>query len=56
LAKNPYSGRANLYKALYAFERNDLTPAKQAIKKGLRDNSEPDTSRRLNSLMNKLKS
>ncbi len=56
LAKNPFSGRANLYKALYAFERNDLTPAKQAIEKGLRDGREPDTKRRLTSLLNKLKS
>ena len=56
LAKNPGSPRANLYYALYSFERKDLVTARRLIERGLAANADRSTRRRLTLLLNNLES
>lgn len=51
LSRNPDSGRANLYLALYHFERNDQLKATQAVRRGLMNETERSTRQRLTSLL-----
>jgi len=56
LVNNPNSGRANLYMALYSFERKDLVSAKKAIESGLKSNCEKTTRKRLTALLRQIES
>lgn len=54
LQRNPNSGRANLYLALYFFERNEFTQANSAVSLGLKGDSERGTRKRLTALLDSL--
>ena len=54
LAKKPEHPRANLYLALYYFERDEFTMADNAIKKGLTGMGDRSTRKRLTSLLDTL--
>ena len=51
LSRNPESGRANLYLALYHFERDDFERANQVARNGLVGDSERNTRQRLTALL-----
>jgi len=55
LRKNPASSRADLYLALYHFERRAKKQAKSLVEAGLRGQAEPATRRHLRLLYEKLK-
>lgn len=54
LNRNPESGRANLYLALYHFERNEFADAGRAVRKGLNGSSERTTRKKLTALLDTL--
>jgi cytochrome c-type biogenesis protein CcmH/NrfG len=54
LSRNPYSSRANLYLALYHFERKEFTDAARAVKAGLNGDVDRGTGKRLTALLNSL--
>ena len=54
LQQNPANGRASLYVALYHFERNDVTAARQVLNRGLAGENDPITRKRLTALLNNL--
>ncbi|KAF1082296.1 MAG: hypothetical protein GQF41_1017 [Candidatus Rifleibacterium amylolyticum] len=54
LQQNPANGRANLYVALYHFERNDLTAARQELNRGLAGKCDQHTRKRLTALLSSL--
>lgn len=57
LAANPGNGRANLYLALYHYERGDKVAARQAIERGLASqNCERSTRTRLTAILNAISS
>lgn len=57
LAANPGNGRANLYIALYHYERGDKVAARQAIERGLASQScERSTRTRLTAILNAISS
>ena len=56
LVNNPHSGRANLYLALYSFERKDLVSAKKSIENGLKSNCKKTTRKRLMALLRQVES
>lgn len=57
LAANPGNGRANLYIALYHYERGDKVAARQAIERGLASqNCERSTRTRLTAILNAISS
>jgi tetratricopeptide (TPR) repeat protein len=57
LAANPGNGRANLYIALYHYERGDKVAARQAIERGLgSQNCERSTRTRLTAILNAISS
>lgn len=51
LNQNPESSRANLYLALYHFERDELMQASQAVKRGLGGDADRNTRQRLTALL-----
>jgi tetratricopeptide (TPR) repeat protein len=51
LVRNPQSARANLYLALYHFERDELMQAGQAVKRGLSSDADRNTRQRLTALL-----
>lgn len=51
LMRNPQSARANLYLALYHFERDELMQAGQAVKRGLSSDADRNTRQRLTALL-----
>lgn len=55
LKKNPASSRADLYLALYHFERRDTGAARGYVEAGLRGQAEPETRRHLRLLYGKVK-
>lgn len=55
LKKNPQSGRANLYLALYHFERRDEASARAHVEAGLKAQAEASTRRHLRLLYSKVK-
>ncbi len=52
LARDPESSRANLYLALYHFERDEMLQASRAVQHGLNGNPERGTRQRLTALLN----
>ncbi|MDD3145967.1 MAG: hypothetical protein PHD82_01585, partial [Candidatus Riflebacteria bacterium] len=57
LSVNPKNSRANLYLALYHYERDDRVAARQSIERGLAsENGEAGTRRRLTAILNAMNS
>ena len=54
LQQNPANGRASLYIALYHFERNDMTAARQVLNRGLSGDCDPITRKRLTTLLSSI--
>ncbi len=55
LQKNPECARANLYLALYHFERREHKQARERVEAGLQVQAEPSTRRHLRALYGKVK-
>jgi tetratricopeptide (TPR) repeat protein len=54
LGREPDAARANLYLALYHFERDEFALADRAVKSGLHGNADRGTRQRLTALLNSL--